>query len=186
MSKKTSKELSLILMGGAFFMLGLSFASVPLYKIFCQTTGFGGTPQNSSAPYASRKKERKIKIIFTAHTGNGLPWSFKTRQHAMHVRLGENALAFYEAKNNASMPITAMATYNVTPDKAGYYFHKVACFCFEKQTLVSGEIMHMPVQFYVDPAIEDDPDLKDVPTITLSYTFFKYKPGMRFVNRYLN
>lgn len=185
MSSKKNKDAFKLLLGLGVFMLAVSFAAVPLYKMFCQTTGFGGTPRTSSSPSYTDGGGRDIKVIFTSSVSNNLPVKFKTLQHSRIVTLGENALAFYEAKNLSDEPITLMATYNVTPDKAGYFFHKVACFCFEKQTLMPGETMHMPVQFYVDPEIDLDEYTKNVPTITLSYTFFKYKDGMKLTNRYL-
>ncbi|MHC8491985.1 cytochrome c oxidase assembly protein [Thalassospira sp. SM2505] len=153
-------------------MVGLSYASVPLYKLFCQVTGFGGTTQVATeAPV--EVSEKTIKIRFNADVNSGLNWQFKPEQREITVRLGEDNLAYYMAENMALTPITGQATYNVTPLKAGQYFSKIACFCFDEQTLEPGQRVDMPVSFYVDPAIAEDINTQDVKTITLSYTFFK-------------
>lgn len=162
-----------------FGMLGLSFAAVPLYKAFCQKTGFGGTPKIVASPYLKGAVlNRKIRIQFNADTNPALPWRFHALQHEIPVQVGENALAFYQAQNLSDTPITGMATYNVTPDKAGKYFSKIVCFCFIEQILTPGQVMDMPVQFYLDPEIAKDPDCDDIKVITLSYTFHPYKKGM--------
>lgn len=155
-------------------MLAFAYASVPLYRLFCQKTGFGGTTQVAPAP-SSFMTDRYITVRFNADVHRDLLWTFKPMQVQMRVRVGENALAFYESENLTDSPITGMATYNVTPDKAGIYFQKIACFCFEEQTLQPRQKVVMPVQFYVDPEILKDPRAKDVQTITLSYTFFLLK-----------
>lgn len=155
-------------------MLGAAYAAVPIYRLFCQKTGFGGTTQVALSP-CEKIVNRVINVRFNADTHRDLPWYFKPQQVQVSVRVGENALAFYESKNNSNEPIMGMATYNVTPDRAGLYFQKVACFCFEEQTLLPGQHVVMPVQFFIDPAIMDDPELDGVKTITLSYTFFRLK-----------
>ena len=153
-------------------MLGLAYASVPLYKLFCQVTGFGGTTQVATeAPVAV--SERTIKVRFNADVNSGLQWQFKPEQREITVRLGEDNLAYYVAENMSVKPVTGQAVYNVTPLKAGQYFNKIACFCFDEQTLEPGQRVDMPVSFYVDPAIAEDINTQDVKTITLSYTFFK-------------
>ncbi|HEX6103781.1 MAG TPA: cytochrome c oxidase assembly protein [Alphaproteobacteria bacterium] len=155
-------------------MVALAFASVPLYRLFCEVTGFGGTPQRveaSAAPAA--QSERLVTVRFNADVNSGLPWSFQPAQRAIEVKIGEQALAFYRATNHADRPVTGTATFNVTPDKAGAYFAKIECFCFAEQTLQPGQSVEMPVTFYVDPAILKDRGLDDVDTITLSYTFFR-------------
>ena len=153
-------------------MIGLAYASVPLYKLFCQVTGFGGTTQVAEkAPV--EVSERTIKVRFNADVNSGLQWQFKPEQREITVRLGEDNLAYYMAENMSLTPITGQATYNVTPLKAGQYFSKIACFCFDEQTLEPGQRVDMPVSFYVDPAIAEDINTQDVKTITLSYTFFK-------------
>lgn len=155
-------------------MLGLAFASVPLYKMFCQVTGFGGTTQRAVV-FPTRVTNRIITVRFNADTHPQLPWEFKTLQNEVRVRAGEVGLAFYHAKNTNDKPTEGMATYNVTPNKAGIYFNKVECFCFERQHLEAGQDTDFPVQFFIDPAFADDPAMNDVDTITLSYTFFKLK-----------
>ena len=153
-------------------MVGLSFASVPLYRAFCALTGYDGTPQigASTAPGATRQL---ITVRFNANTHPGLPWDFRPVQEQIRLPLGEEQLAFYSARNDASTPITGVALYNVTPDTVGKYFHKTACFCFNQQTLAAGKQMQFPLSFWVDPAIAKDPNTADIHTITLSYTFFR-------------
>jgi cytochrome c oxidase assembly protein subunit 11 len=152
-------------------MLALTAAAVPLYRLFCQTTGYGGTTQRAEAAPGGQL-DRTIRVRFNADVAPDLPWSFAPEQHQIEVRIGEQNLAFYRARNRSEHPIVGQATYNVTPFKAGPYFSKIACFCFEEQILQPGEEVDMPVSFYVDPAILSDPNTRDVHTITLSYTFF--------------
>ncbi len=153
-------------------MLAMSFAAVPLYRVFCAVTGFGGTPQ--IGPETSRTvSDRTITVRFNADTAPNLPWHFVPEQKQVTLRLGEQQVAFYAARNEAGHPITGIALYNVTPDKIGRYFHKTACFCFNEQTLAPSQEMQMPVSFWVDPALATDPSTADVTTITLSYTFFR-------------
>lgn len=155
-------------------MVGLSFASVPLYDLFCRVTGFGGTTQVSTeAPVAPAGVDRVITVRFDASKHRDMRWNFKAEQVSMEAPVGEAMLAFYSAHNPTDKPITGMATYNVTPPSAGIYFSKVHCFCFEEQTLQPGERMDMPVSFYINPLIAEEPELDHVETITLSYTFFE-------------
>ena len=152
-------------------MIGLSYASVPLYELFCRVTGFGGTTQVAEA-MPEEVGERMITVRFNADISPDLPWAFQPIEREMQMRVGEAGLAFYRATNQAAGTNAGTATFNVTPLKAGQYFNKVACFCFTEQQLSSGESMDMAVSFFVDPAIEEDRNLDDVKTITLSYTFF--------------
>ncbi len=153
-------------------MIGLAFASVPLYRLFCQVTGYGGTTQIAeSAP--ETVSQRRITVRFKADVDDRLPWGFSPEQRSVELRVGEPGLAFYLATNEADRPTVGTATFNVTPAKAGVYFNKVQCFCFEEQELAVGESMRMGVSFFIDPAMLDDPSLDDVETITLSYTFFR-------------
>jgi cytochrome c oxidase assembly protein subunit 11 len=156
-------------------MVALAFASVPLYRLFCQVTGFGGTPQRIEADAAPAEavSGRIVTIRFNADVNSSLPWSFQPVQRSLELRVGERALAFYRATNHSDRAVTGTATFNVTPDKAGPYFDKIQCFCFTEQTLAAGQTVDMPVSFYVDPAILNDRGLDDVDTITLSYTFFR-------------
>ena len=149
----------------------LSYASVPLYKLFCQVTGYGGTTQQVTSP-SSQILERKIKIRFDANTKPTLDWDFQPAQTSIDISVGQNALAFYKAENTGKDPIVGTATFNVTPEKAGVYFNKIDCFCFVEQLLAPQEAVEMPVSFFIDPDIANDPNLDDVTTITLSYTFF--------------
>ncbi|MGE0223450.1 MAG: cytochrome c oxidase assembly protein [Acetobacteraceae bacterium] len=161
-----------IFLGVVVFMTGMSFAAVPLYRLFCSVTGYGGTPQVGAAA-APGGNGKTIRVRFNADTNPGLPWKFKPDQIEVKLPVGEEQLAFYRAQNLASRPVTGMALYNVTPEKAARYFHKVACFCFNEQTLAAGESMEFPVSFWVDPKITTDPSTQDVQTITLSYTFYR-------------
>lgn len=162
----------LVLAGVVAGMVGLAFAAVPLYQLFCQVTGYGGTTQTAAAAPGAIG-ERVITVRFNADVNSALPWGFAPAERELAVRVGEERLAFYRAVNRSSEPVTGVALFNVTPLKAGVYFNKVACFCFDEQRLEAGESVDMPVSFFVDPAIAEDPNLDDVKTITLSYTFFR-------------
>ena len=153
-------------------MVGLSFAAIPLYRLFCAATGYGGTPKIGAA-VAPGGNGQTIRIRFNADTHPGLPWTFTANQLEVTVPLGEDRLAAYTGHNKARSPVTGVAMYNVTPEKAAKYFHKTACFCFNQQTLEGGQTMDFPLSFWVDPAIRDDPNTSDVRTITMSYTFFR-------------
>lgn len=161
------------LFGVAGLMIAVAFAFVPLYRLFCQVTGLAGTTQEAEAAPGAAPGARVIAVRFDANTDPDLPWTFKPVQNEVLVRLGEEGLAFYEATNTSDRPIQGHATFNVTPLKTGQYFVKIACFCFEDQTLMPGETVHMPVQFYVDPAFAENDSVNEVQTITLSYTFFR-------------
>lgn len=166
---------SLIILGGIVFgMFALTFAAVPLYRMFCEKTGHGGTTQIAKSRPA-HIENRVITIRFNADTHSDLPWDFKPLQKEIKVRVGEMGLAFYHGKNFSPSHTVGMATYNVTPHKAGIYFNKVECFCFLEQHLEGGQETDFPVQFFIDPEIMKDPTLDDVDTITLSYTFFQFK-----------
>jgi cytochrome c oxidase assembly protein subunit 11 len=170
--RRTSKALTVVALAGVMAgMLGLTAAAVPLYRLFCQATGYGGTTQRAEAA-PEQGLERTITVRFNADVDPDLPWSFAPEQRQIEVRIGEQSLAFYRARNRSDHAIVGQATYNVTPFKAGPYFSKIACFCFEEQVLQPGQEVDMPVSFYVDPAILDDRNTRDVHTITLSYTFF--------------
>lgn len=172
---RTANTRTALMAGGIVVgMLALAFASVPLYRLFCQVTGFGGTPLVSqSAPGAVG--ERAMTVRFDANVMGGptaLPWRFEAPR-PIQTGLGDEHLIFYRATNRGGVEATGTASFNVTPLKAAPYFHKIACFCFTDQALAPGESMDMPVSFYVDPAIDKDPNLRDVTTITLSYTFHR-------------
>lgn len=169
--QRRNKRAGIALGGVVVGMVGLSFAAVPLYDLFCSVTGYNGTVQTGQA--APGATERSITVRFASQTDRNLPWNFRAEQPNMTVRLGEEGLAFYSATNQAPTPVTGISVYNVTPEKVGRYFHKVACFCFDEQTLAPGQRADMPVSFWVDPRIADDPNTRDVSTITLSYTFFR-------------
>jgi cytochrome c oxidase assembly protein subunit 11 len=162
---------------GALFMLGLGYAAVPLYQMFCQITGFGGTTQVASEAEAARAEMlasgQKISIRFDASTASDVPWTFRPSQATDTITIGERDIATYIARNEGSKPITGMATFNVEPEQAGKYFNKIQCFCFTEQTLAPGQEVTMPVLYYVDPAMLEDPNMKGVEQITLSYTFHR-------------
>ena len=163
----------LIALGGALAMLGLGFASVPLYRIFCQVTGFGGTTMKVSEAQAASVKvaEGHISVRFDANVDRGMPWKFAPQQVTQDMRIGTRKMAFYKAENLSDKPVTGVASFNVEPEYVGKYFNKIQCFCFERQTLQPGQSIDMPVIYYIDPKILDDPEAKNVEQITLSYTF---------------
>jgi cytochrome c oxidase assembly protein subunit 11 len=154
-------------------MVALAFASVPLYRAFCQATGFAGTTQRATSDDAPGAVVGKIvSVRFDANTTLTLPWEFKPEQVTQRVAVGARQMAFYTARNLSDRPITGRATFNVTPETAGQYFTKIQCFCFTEQTLKPGERVRMPVVFYLDPKILQDPDASQIDEITLSYTFY--------------
>ena len=170
--KRRHSILALSLVGLVAGMVGLSFASVPLYRMFCQVTGYGGTPQRAEkAP--GEVLDRTITIRFDGNVDHSLPWTFAPVQQTMDVKIGETALAFFKASNNSSVPVSGRAIFNVAPELAGRYFTKIECFCFKQQTLAAGQTVEMPVTFFVDPKIVEDEDTKDISEITLSYTFYR-------------
>lgn len=152
-------------------MVGMSFAAVPLYALFCQVTGFGGTTQRAEAA-PDTTLDRTVTVRFDANVGNNLGWSFRPEVRSIQVKLGEIGEIRYIAENRTAEATTGTATFNVAPGEAGLYFSKIACFCFTEQTLAPGERVEMPVTFFVDPALVDDPDYGATNTITLSYTFY--------------
>ncbi|KAI8075081.1 cytochrome c oxidase assembly protein CtaG/Cox11-domain-containing protein [Gongronella butleri] len=170
-----------------FGMLGLSYAAVPLYRLFCASTGYNGTVTTDRSKFAPERlvplapsEARRIRITFESNTADALPWSFKPELRELYVVPGETALTFYKAKSKAKTDVVGVATYNVTPWRAGAYFNKIQCFCFEEQRLSPGEDVDMPVFFFIDPDFLDDPYMKDVTTITLGYTLFNsaHAPGL--------
>ena len=172
-AKGPNKALTALIFGGvAIGMVGLSFAAVPLYRIFCQVTGFGGTTQVAEAAPIGHVSSRVITVRFDANTNKDLPWRFLPVETSQQIKVGESKLAFYEATNRTDRDTWGTATFNVTPNEAGAYFVKTDCFCFEEQKLAAGQKVDMPVAYYIDPEIEQDLYLRDVDTITLSYTFY--------------
>lgn len=157
----------------AVAMVALSFASVPLYRRFCQVTGWGGTTQTAAAN-TSKVYSREFIVQFNADIDPHLPWTFNPDQRNVKVKVGQNAIISYSAMNNGKIPIAGTAIHNVTPLKAGQYFTKTQCFCFSQQILQPGQKVHMPVTFYIDPKIMDDRELRNLKTITLSYTFYRH------------
>jgi cytochrome c oxidase assembly protein subunit 11 len=170
--KRRHSILALSLVGLVAGMVGLSFASVPLYRMFCQVTGYGGTPQRAEAA-PGEVLDRTVTIRFDGNVDHGLPWTFAPVQQTMDVKIGETALAFFKASNNSSSPVSGRAIFNVSPETAGRYFTKIECFCFKQQTLAAGQTVEMPVTFFVDPKFVDDEDTKHISEITLSYTFYR-------------
>ncbi len=156
----------------ALAMLSLAFASKPLYDTFCRVTGFGGETRVAAAA-APATLSREVSVRFDSNVEPGLPFRFEPMEVARSVRLGESALAFYRVTNTSDQTVRAVATYNVTPHKAGPYFAKLECFCFQEQDFAPGETVELPVVFFVDPDLDDDRALDDVRAITLSYTFFQ-------------
>ena len=160
---------------GVCTMTGVGFAAVPLYRMFCEATGLNGTTQRGLR--APGSTGQKITIAFDSNVGKGIPWKFEPERREDVIDVGGRDMAFFTAKNLSDKPVTGSATFNVTPSSAGKYFTKIQCFCFTQQTLQPGEEVRMPVIFYVDPAILNDPDARDVQEITLSYTFYPVDSG---------
>lgn len=166
-----NRRAGFIVLATVLFMIGLSFAAVPLYNLFCKTTGFGGTTMTAEkAP--DRVLERALTIRFNTDTDADLPWNFKTNNKYVKTKVGQQTLITYTAKNWSAQTTGGTAVFNVTPPKAGKYFRKIECFCFQEQILEAGQTVDMPVLFFIDPAFVDDPALEEVTTITLSYTFY--------------
>ncbi|WP_336958832.1 cytochrome c oxidase assembly protein [Sphingobium aquiterrae] len=161
-------------------MLALGFASVPLYRIFCQVTGYGGTTQRAeAASHVKVATGHMMSIRFDSNIAPGMPWQFRPEQRTQNVTIGARTMAIFVAKNLSDKPVTGTAAFNVTPLQAGAYFTKIQCFCFTQQTLQPGQEVRMPVIYYVDPKILDDADNKDVQQITLSYTFYPVENGKK-------
>ena len=168
---RRNRKVAVLSAGVVVVMIGLAYASVPLYRLFCQVTGFAGTTQRAeSAP--DKAIDRVMTIRFDSNVAGSLPWVFEPTQRSMDVKVGVENFAYYRATNTSSREVTGTAVFNVTPDIAGAYFNKIQCFCFTEQTLKPGQTVDMPVSFFVDPAIAEDRSFDSVSTITLSYTFY--------------
>lgn len=170
--ERRNRRTALAAFTGVAGMVGVSFAAVPLYDLFCRVTGFNGTPMigGAAAPGAG---EQVMTVRFNANTQPDLPWRFTPTAPSLRLRVGEEGVAFYSATSTGERPSTGISTYNVTPEVVGKYFQKTACFCFEEQTLAPGQQVDMPLAFWIDPAIAQDPNTRDIRTITVSYTFFR-------------
>ena len=169
-----NRRIALIAGAVALAMLGLGYASVPLYRLFCQKTGYGGTPARASETEAKAARLvllRKISIRFDSNVDPGMGWAFHPEANTQTVRIGARSIALFDAENLTNKTITGAASYNIAPDNAALYFTKIQCFCFTQQVLKPHEKVRMPVIFYVDPKLADDPQLNDLSQITLSYTF---------------
>ena len=173
---------ALLALAGAAAMLGLGYAAVPLYQLFCQVTGFAGTTQRATESdaaiaerFAKASGGQEMSIRFDGNVAPGLGWSFHPEQVTDTVTIGQRDMAIYLAKNKTNRPITGTATFNVEPEQAGAYFNKIQCFCFTEQTLQPGQEVRMPVLYFVDPKALDDPNMDGVEQITLSYTFHEAK-----------
>lgn len=167
-----TKVTALLCVGVFVGMVAMAYAAVPLYNIFCRVTGFGGTTQVAEVAPAT-VLDRTMQIRFDGNVSHKMPWKFKPEQNTMMVKVGETGLAFYQATNTSERTIKGTASFNVSPPKAGAYFNKIECFCFTEQVLAPGETVQMPVTFFVDPSLADDPELNNVESITLSYTFYE-------------
>lgn len=175
-----NRRFAIIFASVALGMLGLGYAAVPLYQMFCSVTGFGGTTQRATqgdadlaAQFAKSGAGHTISVRFDANVERNMPWDFKPVQVKDTVTIGQRDIAVFTARNNSDKPITGTATFNVEPEQTGAYFNKIQCFCFTEQTLQPGQEVRMPVLYYVDPAILNDENAKGVEQITLSYTFHK-------------
>jgi cytochrome c oxidase assembly protein subunit 11 len=167
---KAKRLTALISLGVVLAMTGAAFAAVPLYRTFCQLTGFDGTVRKAEAA-PTQVLDKTLLIRFDANV-RGVPWAFAPDQTSQTIRIGKTGLAFFHVKNQSGKPVTAHAAYNVVPEGAAKYFEKLQCFCFTDQTLQPGQSADFPVVYFVDPKYASDPDTKDQPDVTLSYTFF--------------
>lgn len=181
--KKKNKTILTYVAAVTVGMIGMSYSAVPLYRLYCQATGLGGTaaPGHSSDQVETMEpvRDRIIKVTFNADVHSSLQWNFRPQQSEVYVVPGETALAFYKAKNPTDRPVIGISTYNVVPFDAAQYFNKIQCFCFEEQRLNPKEEVDMPVFFFIDPEFAEDPKMARVDTITLSYTFFEAKEGQK-------
>ncbi|MGE0023112.1 MAG: cytochrome c oxidase assembly protein [Hyphomicrobium sp.] len=168
---RSNRTVVLFCVGALLTMAAATWAAVPLYRMFCQVTGYGGTPMRAErAP--DTVVDRTITVRFDANVAPGLPWEFQPEQRTLELKLGETALAFYKAHNTSDVAVTGSASFNVSPDGAGAFFSKIECFCFTEQTLQPGQTVDMPVSFFVDPSMLADRDARVIKEITLSYTFY--------------
>ena len=178
-AKSRHGPVALMRVGLVACMTGLAFAAVPLYRLFCQVTGYGGVPQRAEqAP--GEVLDRTMRVRFDANVDRALPWSFAPVDRMVEVKIGETGLAFFKAENNSDQPVAGTAVFNVVPELAARYFTKIECFCFKEQTLAPGASIEMPVTFFVDPKIVEDDDTRKIGEITLSYTFYRIgnEPGV--------
>ncbi|SDF76898.1 MULTISPECIES: cytochrome c oxidase assembly protein [Thalassobaculum] len=171
-ARRSNLRVAAVLGGIVVGMVGVSFAAVPLYTLFCQVTGFGGTTRQAEAAPGASAEHRKFTVRFDSNVGEGLQWEFVPAVNTTKVEVGVEKLAFYRATNTGDTPVVGTAAFNVTPHKAGPYFMKIDCFCFTEQVLKPGQTMDMPVQFFLDPELMKDPKMDGVTTVTLSYTFY--------------
>jgi len=177
-----NRRIGMIMVLVALAMLGLGFAAVPMYRLFCQVTGFAGTTQRATeaqavdaSQFAKSAGGATISVRFDAEVERGMPWTFKPLQTTQTIAIGERSMALFSAQNNSDQPVTGSATFNVVPEQTGSYFNKIQCFCFTEQTLQPHQAVRMPVIYYVDPKFLNDPETKDIQQITLSYTFHPVK-----------
>ena len=173
--QKSNTRILTMLVGVVVVMGALAWAAVPFYNWFCKVTGYGGTT-NVSLTASDTVLDEMVRVRFDANVDDNMGWTFRPMQREMKIRIGENAMAFYEAINTTDKPITGTASYNVAPETAGSFFNTIECFCFTEQTLQPGERVEMPVSFFVDPELVDDRDAGRIRDITLSYTFHLTDP----------
>ncbi len=171
MSTKSNRTVVLSCVAAVAAMGALTYAAVPLYQMFCQVTGFGGTTQRADAA-PGVVLDRTVTVRFDSNVAKGLTWTFEPVQRTIDVKIGQEMLAFYRATNTSDKPVTGTASFNVSPESAGLHFKKVECFCFTEQTLQPGQSVEMPVSFFVDPEIVADNSAAWIREITLSYTFY--------------
>ena len=172
--QRRNGRVAVIVVGVVAGMVGLSYASVPLYEIFCRMTGYGGVPQ-IAAQQSQTRGDKVMTVRFDANVASDLPWSFEPEVPSIKLRTGETATVFYRVKNKSSHETTGLAAYNVAPERSGMFFNKISCFCFSEQKLGPSETMDMPVVFFLDPALEKDEIMKQQDQVTLSYTFYASK-----------
>jgi len=171
---RPNQRVAIAVLAVALLMVGLSFAAVPLYALFCKATGYAGTPQVASRN-SDHFGKRSLLVRFDANVAPGLAWTFEPETDALNVRTGETVTVYFKATNQSATESAALATFNVTPEQTGAWFNKISCFCFTEQRLAAHESAEMPVVFFLDPTLESDPSMAAIDTLTLSYTFFPTK-----------
>lgn len=174
---RSNTRIAVVCVSVVLGMVGMAYASVPLYRLFCQVTGYGGTTQTAISADGIKMIDRDVTVRFDANVDRKLPWEFKPVQRSVTIKMGEQKQIAFLAKNTSGKTMTGMATFNVTPQSAGIFFNKIECFCFTETTLKPGESLEMPVVFFVDPDMATERETRNIDEITLSYTFYEREPA---------
>lgn len=171
--RRKNRRVGLFVAGAVLGMVGLTALSIPLYRLYCQVTGYGGQAVRTEEVAPMQALDRTVTVRFNTDVNSGLPWEFAADQGPVSVHIGQEVLVSFSATNTSDKPIAGSALFNVSPPLAGKYFHKTQCFCFDYQMLAPGQSAHFPVVFYIDPELATNPQLDDLKSVTLSYTFYR-------------